>query len=682
MSDVPEAIGGYTVVRELGRGAMGVVYLAIQPGLGRQVALKVMAHELSHDPEFLERFRREGEAAAKLRHPNIVQVYDFAQLDGRYVIAMEYLGSMTMKDLLRDKGQQTLETACRMMDELLSALVLAHSKGVVHRDIKPANIMVTDEGPVALTDFSIARMKESSKLTQTGAIVGTPEYMAPEQFDGEWDARSDLYSAGLVFYELLTGLSPFRSATLTEVMRKQLLTVPDPPSMVDFTIPEAVSNVVSQALEKDPANRYASAQDMREALSIALAASLSAQDSPLKKLPVVSVGPQGALPPNSSESTETLPEPHAPGEKVRPAQALSDDLQSSRLKDQEAKAGIPCAFIPTNAQDEVETERGAPAILPSKEPSPAWNLAPLRESASSPDLLGHPEALLAQEPRPTPLAGRPTEGMAYMPPILAPGAAGHPQEDTPKGLVTDPKWRFFAAGIVAVLGFGLVGLGLKDHTPPPSPKPFSSATPVTAAVATPTTTPFVWKSPSEPVLDDTKEDPDSDLWADAPLDERDDPADVPEPKADVQPTYLQKTYIAPGAGIGDVGLGIGKEKVRALWGPPGKGLSKDGVTEWRYGLGKKMADCGVYFNGKNVVEAIYTTSHDFVVAGNPYLKPGATYQGVLANFPQPSEKTDELLNYSSRGVLFMFEQGICRTILVYGRHQQIPDMEFITLLGY
>lgn len=234
------------------------------------MAIKVMAPALARDPEFLERFRREGAAAARLRHPNIVGVFDFVTRDGLSYIAMEYLGARTLKDLISDEGQQSPARACQIMDELLSALASAHAKGIVHRDIKPANIMITDEGSVALTDFSVAHMKDASKLTQTGAVVGTPEYMAPEQFDGVWDQRTDLYAAGIIFYELLTGFSPFRSATMTEVMRKQLLTVPDPPSEVDYTIPESLSTVVSRALEKKPEARYQSAQEMRAEILAAL----------------------------------------------------------------------------------------------------------------------------------------------------------------------------------------------------------------------------------------------------------------------------------------------------------------------------------------------------------------------------------------------------------------------------
>lgn len=274
MSLAPEKIGDYQVVRELGRGGTGIVYLGLHPTLDRQVAIKVMAPELAAIPEFIERFRREGAAAARLRHPNIVQIFDFANRDGLQYIAMEYLGSRTLKDLIREGGQQPVERACAIVDELLSALSCAHANGVVHRDIKPANIMLTDAGTIALTDFSVAFIREASKLTQTGVLVGTPEYMAPEQFEGHWDARSDLYAAAIVFYELLVGFSPFRSETMTECMRKQLLERPDPPSSVDFTIPDEISRVVVRALEKRPADRFQSAEEMRGAVQQALLGSL------------------------------------------------------------------------------------------------------------------------------------------------------------------------------------------------------------------------------------------------------------------------------------------------------------------------------------------------------------------------------------------------------------------------
>ncbi len=263
-------IGGYKVVRELGRGAMGTVYLAYQDNLGRELAIKLMAPEFVRDEEFVERFRREGRIAAKLRHPNIVQVYDFCDREGLYFIAMEYLGSRTLKNYVQDHGRVPVDDAVRLCDQLLAALDHAHRQGVVHRDIKPANVMVTDGNDAALTDFSIALMKSASKLTQTGSVLGTPEYMAPEQFEGKTDARSDLYATGVILYEMLTGFSPFHADTIAEIMKKQLFTAPDPPSAVDFTIPEPVSQVVVKSLAKNPEERYQTASDMRAAMRQAL----------------------------------------------------------------------------------------------------------------------------------------------------------------------------------------------------------------------------------------------------------------------------------------------------------------------------------------------------------------------------------------------------------------------------
>lgn len=270
MQSSPQMIGGYKIVRELGRGAMGTVYLAYQESLGRDLAIKVMATEFTRDEEFIERFRREGRIAARLRHPNIVQVYDFSDREGQYFIAMEYLGSRTLKCLVREKGRVPLEQAVKLTDQVLAALEHAHAQGIVHRDIKPANVMLTDQGDAALTDFSIAQMKSASRLTQTGAALGTPEYMAPEQFEGKADGRADLYATGILLYEMLTGFSPFHAETIAEIMKKQLLVAPDPPALVDFTIPQAVSEVVVRSLAKDPDERYQSAQEMREALQSAL----------------------------------------------------------------------------------------------------------------------------------------------------------------------------------------------------------------------------------------------------------------------------------------------------------------------------------------------------------------------------------------------------------------------------
>lgn len=283
----PEQIGIYQVVRELGRGAMGVVYLCVHPGLGRQVAVKVLSGQVAGEADFLERFRREGEMAARLRHPNIVQVYDFSNDADVYFIVMEYLGSQTLKS-----GARPLPEAARLIDQLLAALEHAHERGVIHRDLKPSNILVTDSGEIGLTDFGIAYSAANQKLTRTGTAMGTPEYMAPEQFDGKSDARTDLYAVGIIFYEMLTGFTPFRADTLTEVMKNQVLKAPAPLSEVDFTIPAAISNFVDKVLSKEPDNRFQSAREMREALNLAQ----MAQAAPLPPPPVRDVAPEPPRP--------------------------------------------------------------------------------------------------------------------------------------------------------------------------------------------------------------------------------------------------------------------------------------------------------------------------------------------------------------------------------------------------
>lgn len=282
---VPEQIGIYQVVRELGRGAMGVVYLCVHPGLGRQVAVKVLSGQVAGEADFLERFRREGEMAARLRHPNIVQVYDFSNDADVYFIVMEYLGSQTLKS-----GARPLAEAVRLLDQLLAALEHAHERGVIHRDLKPSNILVTDSGDVALTDFGIAYSAANQKLTRTGTAMGTPEYMAPEQFDGKTDARTDLYAVGIIFYEMLTGFTPFHAETLTEVMKNQVMKTQAPLSEVDFTIPPAISNLVDKVLSKEPEERFQSAREMREALNLAQ----MAQAAPLPPPPVREVPPAAA----------------------------------------------------------------------------------------------------------------------------------------------------------------------------------------------------------------------------------------------------------------------------------------------------------------------------------------------------------------------------------------------------
>ncbi len=273
LAELPRQIGKYRLDAILGRGAMGVVYRAFDPLIERTLALKTVQHRLG-DPEqaqeLLRRFRTEAQAAGRLMHPNIVAVHEYGEASDLAYIAMEFVDGRPLSEL---SGVEAcaLPQVLAWMRDLLAALAYSHAHGVVHRDIKPANLLVTREGRIKVGDFGIARI-ESSTLTQTGAMLGTPSYMSPEQFRGEAiDSRSDLFSAGVVLYQLLTGQRPFSGSTAA-VMQQVLTHVPTPPSHLNPLLPAALDTVVMRALSKAPEARFSDAAAFQQALEAAAAA--------------------------------------------------------------------------------------------------------------------------------------------------------------------------------------------------------------------------------------------------------------------------------------------------------------------------------------------------------------------------------------------------------------------------
>lgn len=266
----PARLGRYVIERVLGKGAMGVVYLARDPVIGRQVALKTLAvpSESEEGEEFRQRFLREAQAAGILTHPAIVTVHDAGvdQESGLSFIAMEFIEGRSLKDVMRSGRPFTYSEVAAVGAALAGALAYAHSKGVVHRDIKPANIIVTSQGLVKITDFGVARL-ESSNLTTTGQFIGTPNYMSPEQVTGSpVDGRSDLFSLGVVLFELLTGVRPFAGGSLSEVAYR-IVHEPAPiPSQLRSGLPAAFNPIVLKLLEKDPERRYQRGEDVARAL--------------------------------------------------------------------------------------------------------------------------------------------------------------------------------------------------------------------------------------------------------------------------------------------------------------------------------------------------------------------------------------------------------------------------------
>jgi len=254
--------GRYRIVRKLGTGGMANVYLAEDEVLGRRVAIKILNDRHAGDDQFVERFRREAKNAASLSHPNIVSIYDRGEAEGTYYIAMEYLDGRSLKELIVARGPAPVNVAIDYARQILGAIRFAHRHGIVHRDIKPHNVLVDAEGRLKVTDFGIARAGVS-QMTEAGSIIGTAQYLSPEQAKGApVDQTSDLYSVGVVLYELLTGVVPFSGDTPVEIAMKHLSSMPEPPSAKRAEVPRDLDLVVLRALAKDPADRYQSAEEM------------------------------------------------------------------------------------------------------------------------------------------------------------------------------------------------------------------------------------------------------------------------------------------------------------------------------------------------------------------------------------------------------------------------------------
>jgi len=258
--------GRYRALKRLGAGGMAEVWCAEDEVLGRRVAVKLLGGRYVTDPEFHERFRREAQAAAGLTHPNIVGIFDRSEWEGTPYIAMELVDGQTLKELVTERGPLPPHVAVGLVEQVLRALAYAHRRGIVHRDIKPQNVILDPEGEAKVADFGIARAGDS-QMTQTGAIVGTVQYLSPEQANGHpVDRRSDLYSAGIVLYELLTGHVPFDGEAPVSIALKHVNERPVPPGQLRPGIPPALEAVVLRSLEKDPNLRFQSAEEFIAAL--------------------------------------------------------------------------------------------------------------------------------------------------------------------------------------------------------------------------------------------------------------------------------------------------------------------------------------------------------------------------------------------------------------------------------
>ena len=261
----------YEIIRSIGEGGMANVYLGYDTILDRNVAIKVLRGDLSNDEKFVRRFQREALSASSLAHPNIVEMYDVGEDNGLYYIVMEYIEGKTLKQLLKKRGTLTLSEAIDIMLQLTDGMAHAHDSYIIHRDLKPQNIMIKDDGQIKITDFGIAMALNSTQLTQTNSVMGSVHYLPPEQASGKGcTIKSDIYSMGIIFYELLSGSLPFRGDNAVEIALKHMR---DPlPSLREENpaIPQSIENIIRKATAKNPKNRYEDARSMHEDLLTAL----------------------------------------------------------------------------------------------------------------------------------------------------------------------------------------------------------------------------------------------------------------------------------------------------------------------------------------------------------------------------------------------------------------------------
>lgn len=364
-------LGRYEIIGELGQGAMGVVYKATDPLIDRVVAIKTISLNLAQEEreEYEGRFYQEAKAAGRLSHPNIVTIFDVGRTGDIAYIAMEFLQGRELRDILNDSRLLPVDQALDIVAQVAMGLAYAHDHEIVHRDVKPSNIMVSQDGHVKITDFGIARMASSGVRTQTGMVLGSPKYMSPEQVMGKLaDSRSDIFSLGVLLYEVLTGQPPFLGENVNAIMYQTLNAVPSPPNTHNPAVPDMLNFIVAKALAKDVDSRYQNAREMANDLRAcrdSLPRSSGAAIPGAYRKTVSDTSPNGALADHDEESRSVV------------TRGLSSSFDS-------AAATMRLAAL-TASQEEIdelsrtfkmvrpgleEINRAAPSTLFSAKPSP------------------------------------------------------------------------------------------------------------------------------------------------------------------------------------------------------------------------------------------------------------------------------------------------------------------------
>ncbi len=325
----------YKIIRSIGEGGMANVYLAWDTILEREVAVKVLRGDLAEDEKFIRRFQREANAASSLRHPNIVEMYDVGEDNGKYFIVMEYVDGKTLKSLIKKRGALNLNEAIDIMLQLTSGIACAHDSYIIHRDIKPQNVMILEDGRVKITDFGIAMALNSNELTQTNSVMGSVHYLPPEQASGSGSTiKSDIYSLGILMFELLTGTVPFKGDNAVEIAIKHMK---DPiPSVckINPSIPQSVENIILNASAKNPKNRYDSVAEMYEDLRTCLDPDRVNEKRVVYKFPE-----------HNLENTKTISKLESREIKNKALETESDTKNDKKLNSALMIAGAVCIVI-------------------------------------------------------------------------------------------------------------------------------------------------------------------------------------------------------------------------------------------------------------------------------------------------------------------------------------------------
>ena len=416
---IGKVVGTYKIIDKIGEGGMGSVYKGIDEMLEREVAIKVLRPELASQERVVERFRTEAKTLAKLNHTNIATVFNFIHQDELYFMVMEFVRGETFDHIIRKTGAMVFEQAIAMFCHALDGLEHAHSMGIIHRDIKPANIMLSDTGIVKVMDFGIARVLGTSRMTKQGNIIGTIEYMSPEQVRGEeTDARSDIYAAGILLYEMLTGRVPFESKSEFELMKAQIEEPPPPPGNFASYIPAQAEQAIMRALAKKPEARYQSASEFRQELlrSVASTTAPLGDSAPVYAAPATRVSS-----PIENPAIET------------PAAAAAESVSKDTMPDEDMYLDRE-TVITAPRQDEPKQSAPALANKPGEPVQPAVDeAAPFADRAA--------EALEAGA------EARVKERVRQVIPLEAEPAA--------KGMFGKLNWKHYTA--VAIVLLALVG---------------------------------------------------------------------------------------------------------------------------------------------------------------------------------------------------------------------------------